>query len=717
MTRNDQAHSFADLDALYRDGETVDSRVFAEQRSNLLIIAGDHYNKFRPAIFSALRSENVSEETRMRLVKNHSQYITGLIVDNIVSAAPGVGFRPQNEKEMADQKKAELHRSVWLDAKNRYGVDDMVVDCAKDYVEIGEVARKIFWDPMGGKVAGYSQAVDEETGAPLFLGYGGTTTTDQSDEWGRPLPPAPDWNSPVFEGAFVFEKIYGFNLLRPSECTDIREAEWLCIRKMVRQEILLSRYQDKAKFINTTTNQTFTVFDGQSLRRQGANEVLVREFYFRPCVKYPRGYFYIATMDGILEEGELPGGIFPIAYRAYERSQTSARGYGPIRALRPYQMEINRTASKIAEHQMSVGDDKIISQTGTKVAPGISMPGIRHITVSGMDPKILPGRDGSQFVGHMTGQISEMYQVAGLKEELEELPAQLDPMVLLFRAARQKKRFSRHIRGFESFLVDVAKIYLALAKLHLPEDMFIKAAGRSEAVNMAEFKNSDDIGYEIRVEGQSDDVETKLGRQLQLNHLLQYVGNKLERDDLGRILKLMPYGNIDGAFDRFTLKDDKIQNDILALDRGENPPMGEYDDHGAYYEALTFRMSQPDFRFLHPDIQSNYEQHVQAHATIKTEQMQELERAKQGFIPTSGQLITISNYHVPDPANPENTKALRLPVSALEWLRKQLEAQGEALDQLEELPMGAQAHLAAGFNRSQHATPDPMLQLQEALAM
>ena len=44
----------------------------------------------------------------------------------------------------------------------------------------------------------------------------------------------PDMDSPAqWAGEFVFEEIYGFNLLRPPECKDMRKAAWLCIRKMV----------------------------------------------------------------------------------------------------------------------------------------------------------------------------------------------------------------------------------------------------------------------------------------------------------------------------------------------------------------------------------------------------------------------------------------------------------------------------------------------------
>ncbi len=687
-------HTLAELDTIYRESDTVDSKPFAEMRSNLLIISGDHYNRHRFALYERLRRESgVPEETRLRLVKNHTQYITGMTEDNILSAAPDVGFSPQHDRELQDQKKAELHHAVWLDAKYRYRLDERKTDWVKDYVRIGEVVTKIFWDPDGGKVVAYQQKVDDD-GAPLFIGMQGELTLDDGSSVGMQHPMAPDWNAPVFEGAFVFEKVYGFNLLRPSECTDIRDAEQLTIRKMIDKDLLLKKYPEHAKIINPTENKTFKVFDGTTYRQQSAKEVLVREFWFKPCYKYPRGYYFITTLDGILDEGELPGGIFPIVYQAYETAQTSPRGYGPVRALRPYQMEINRTASKIAEHQMTVGDDKLVTTEGAKVSSGIKIPGIRHVTIrGGYEAKYFAGRDGGQFFPHMQSQIQEMYQIAGFKEELEEMPAQLDPMVLLARAARQKKRFSRHIAGFERFFIQVAQTFLALAKVHYPDDMVIRAIGRSEIVNMPEFKSSDDLGYEIHVEAQSEDVETKLGRQLALNNAIQYLGNKLEREDIGKILRNMPYANIEGAFDEFTMDSDQVTNEILSLDRGDQPPISYYANHDYAIKRLTFRMGQPDFNYLDGRIRQNYQKKLAIHEQMKAFQIQQVQRMEQGIIPTGGYLATVDLY-VPDPADPTKQRRLRIWSNSLNWLLQQLQAQGTALDSIEEMSTGAKADIA-----------------------
>ena len=125
-----------------------------------------------------------------------------------------------------------------------------------------------------------------------------------------------------------------------------------------------------------------------------------------------------------------------------------------------------------------------------------------------MDPKILAGRDGSQYLNYMTTQIQELYRVMGVAEDNEELPAQLDPS-MLFRAARQKKRFQRYIKEVRSSSKNVVSTYLALAKVHFTDDMIIKAIGAAEIVNIPEFRSQTDLCYEINIEAQSEDVEEK----------------------------------------------------------------------------------------------------------------------------------------------------------------------------------------------------------------
>lgn len=711
MQKNSTEHDVADLNALYLDGDSCDTAVFAEQRSNLLLVAGEHYNRRHSQFYRRIRdSRELSSEQKLRLTKNHIQNICKIYANNIISVTPGVGFEPKDEQSIQDQKAAELHHSVWQYLSDKHDIQSSLIDqWCDNFIQLGETITKIFWDPNAGEVKAYEQKVDEE-GNPVHLDSQGEETLEPVDQFGQPHQMAPDMSLPVFTGDFVYEEVYGFNLLRAPQARRLDDSPWLCVRKMVNSKEWAKRYEhdeEKAKMFQPSGEDTFVVFDsGNGGYKKVEGMSMVREFYFRPCPEYPNGYFYLSTKEGIFERGELPGGIFPIVYEQYEKIQTTPRGRSPIKHMRPYQIEINRSASKMAEHQITLGDDKILIQNGTKVSPGVALPGVRAVNYTGQEPKVMEGRSGAQYLEYMAGQIQELYMVMNVAQDTEKSDAQLDPYALLFRSASQKKNFQRYTKRFEHYLMNVCKTSLRLAKIHLPEDQIIWAVGKSEQVNIAEFKNSNDICYQIVVEAQSDDIESKLGKQLVLNHVLQYVGTQLKPEDIGKLMRQMPYANFDGSFDDMTIDYDSMVNVELALDRGEQPDTSSQDDHVYAIKRLKLRTRKPDFKFLSPQIQQAYQMVIQQHEQLEAQRQVTLQRAEQGYIPTGGQLLGC-DFFVTDPANPSKTRRARIPSESINWLVTQLEAQGQGLEQLETMDPGAQEGIAQAMLSQPGAVPQP----------
>lgn len=684
-------HTLQELEDLYSEAEQCDKEVFAEMRSNLLLISGDHYKKRNSEFFKRIQSASeLTDQQKIRLTKNHVQKIHKTQCNIILAAAPGVGFQPKNENEIQDQKAAELHEAVWRDAEDKYNLAESTDEWVEEFNGIGEVATKIFYDPSIGSIVGYHQQVDE-LGQPV------------ADEMGNPVP---DMENPKFQGGWVFEDVQGFNLLRAPSIKKIKKSPYLIIRKMVDVKKLKNQFPQEEKKISATQDRTFLVFDSQKAGyRQSKDECLVKEFYFRPCPQYPNGYFYISIETAILDKGELPGGVFPIVWQYCDQLPTTPRGVSPVKTMRPYQMEINRAGSKIAEHQITLGDDKLLIQDGTKISAGVALPGVRSVNYRGVEPGILQGRAGTQYLEYMNSQITELYRVMNVPEALEDEVAQIDPYALLYRAASQKKKFKRYIARFERFQKEVVKTFLKLAKIHMSNDEIVYAVGRAEAVNIPEFKNAQDICYQIKVTEQAEDVEGKLGKQLVLNNILQYIGPQLQKDDIGKLIRIMPYVNEEEAFSDFTLDYDSARNDILALDRGELPPIHEYDDHIYIVKKLVSRKRQADFPMLSPEIQQNYDRVIQQHEQAAAMQAEKIQRAKDGFIPTDGYMVTCDLY-VSDPADPTKTRRARLPYRALDWLIKQLEVQGKSLEQLEGINQGALAEMA-GMMSSQNS-PKPL---------
>ena len=674
--------SIEELNQLYSDAESCDKEVFSEMRTNIRLVAGDHYNNGASRQWNRVReAKSLSDTQRVRLTKNHIGRIARIYQNSILSNNPGVTVSPKQEKETQHQKAAELYNSVLDHIRTKHDLSRKKNLWCKDYVEIGEVATKVFWDPNAGVQVGWEPAQDE---------FGFPKTDPMT---GQPVPS----ETPVMSGDLVFEVIHGFDLLRDPSVKSMDESPYLIVRKMESTKDLEKKFgkdEEKLKFIKESTSDTFRVYQS-STGGYGKTKglTMVREYYFRQCAQYPKGYFQITTENGILAEGDLPFGIYPIIYCGFDEVTTSPRSRSIIKQLRPLQLEVNRCASQIAQTHLTIGDDKVVFVAGGKPSTGATQPGIRFYNVStpGAAPTVIPGRSGEQFVPHMQQSIDEMYKIADVAELDQEINGQLDPYTLLFRSIRQKQKFSYYGDKFERYLVKVHETALSLFKRYASPHLMIPVLGKNEQVNMEEFKNAPETMTQIKIEPMSEDMETKLGKQITLNHVLQYLGGKLDKQDIGKFLRLSPYLNIEKSFSDMTQNYDNITNDILSLDRGQMPTPNKYDDHEYVVKGLVGRMKQPDFKFLHPYIQSLYEQKKQMHEQMLVQQQQEIQRAQAGFIPSGGGFAKV-DFYVNDPKNPESQKRAVLPVESIQWLLKQLEIQGSTQEAL--LQIGNQEALA-----------------------
>lgn len=653
-----------ELVRLYKAGEAADNHLYAEQRSNLLLVAGSHYARKGSRFWNRVRDDaRLTEEQKIRLTINHIQRICKIYENNIISYAPGVAPVPKNQNELQDQKAAELNKAVWEDIKDRHRFNDKVREIVQDFIRVGEVAHKIYWDDTKGKMNGYEPMVDEMN-QPVV------------DEAGQPVM---DQTKPIFTGDFVFERIFGFNLFRAAEAKSMDESWFVGLRKMVNIDDLRARVgndEEKQKLIQESSDETYIIFDSNGSGYDKAkNQCLLLEMYIRPSIKFPNGYYYIYTMQGVLWEGELPFGIFPIIYTGMDEVPTSPRSYSFIKQLRPIQGEINRAISQTATHQVTLGDDKLAVQAGTKIANGGLQPGVRVLSYSGQAPVVIPGRTGDQYMPYIEKMVDQFYVIANLQEELQENPTNLDPYTMLFASIKQKKKYSVYTSKIEQYLIDWCSKTLELAKNYYTDANLIPAIGRAEIINIAEFKNTSPLFYAIRLEPGTEDMETRLGKQLTFNQILQYVGSNLDPKDIGKIIRTSPYANNELASEDMTMDFDAGTNMILSLDRGQMMEPSMYDDKKYLIKRLTNRTRKADYRFLAPQIQQMYEAVIQQLIDLDAQEQQAIQDAAQGFIPMSGMAV-VCDIYVPDPNNSSKTMRARVPYDSLTWLLKRLEEQG-----------------------------------------
>lgn len=698
----------SDLETLYTEAYEPDKRIFSEMRTNLQLISGEHYVKEGSRFWNRIRDDKqLTNEQRLKLTKNHIQRVTKIYRNQIESASPEVAIVAAIENDLSSQKAAELNYSYWQYVKECENVEEKRSLWIKNFIEIGEVCVKIFWQPDAGKVVGYepemepSDPNDPESDLAMKL-----------DEQGNPIAS----DNAVWGGKLSIDTFEAYMLRRDPSVRTMDESPYLILGKVVSNkavQAMLGDDREKIKKLQDTPQNEWTIFDNNTnTYRAGQNQVLVKEIYWRPAPSIPKGYYYIYTSSFIISQGELPGGIFPIITSGFDEQTGNPRCHSVIRHIRPPQLEINRCASKMAEHQITLGDDKVLMPANAKLGQGSLLPGIRVTTFTGPPPTIMAGRSGEQYMGYLEAQISELYTLANLPEVVEDQPDSSDPYTNLMRSYRFKKKFEIYGAKFERFYKRVVETSLAIAKVSISDAELIQCVGKNETINIPEFKSTSDNHYRIKVQPRSDDIETQFGKQLVINHAMQYVGSQLDKSDIGQLMRNSPWLNDEKMFQKFTQPYDRVKNDILALDRGIPRSVRPFDDHDYIIGHLTMRMSQPDYEYLDPRIQQLYDAKLADHEQAKAIQMQQIQRAQSGFIPSGGYMVTCDLYTpTPTAGNPNSVSRIRVPSEALDWLIKKLQDQGNAMQSLLENPPGAVQQIAQ-MMPSNGAPPQPQPQPQ-----
>jgi len=658
---------------LYDAAKEADKALFSEMRTNVKLRNGDHYNTAVKRMMGTFRDAKViTNEQKIRITKNHIYRITDEHINAITSRNPSVTCVPYNDAELSDIKDAELSNSVLKYIKDENDWDELRDDFIHEQVVIGEAYAVLSFDYSKGEIL--------EDG--------------------------------TCNGRINIEKKFGFDVKRDPDAKTFNDCRYVFIDKVVDKEDakeLVKKYRpDKVTaLVDAQDSDTITVFDTNTGRYiQESAKVAMREMFIRPCTTYPNGKYILSTKHFIVLQMDLPLGIFPVYQLGFSKITTTPRCSSVTRIARPYQVEINRASSKMAEHQITIGDDKIIVRNGSKVSNGGKLSGIRVVNVDGLEPTVMAGRTGAQYLDYVNSELAGMYKACGTDHLLQDKNVQVDPLTALKQMISQKAMFNIYIKQYETFEKKLFKDAIKMAKHYLNDSHIVKIIGKKEQVNIAEFRDSDGGGYDISVEASNGDIETKFGKMVMTSHILQYAGSSMNPEQLGQLIKNLPYGNNEQVFSTLTLDYDTASNMILALDRGEMPAIPVYGNTDFYLKALTSRTVKADFKYLEPQVQQGYSQSIQQLNQIKSGQLLQAQQAAQGMIPASGFLTTVNQSW----KNPVTNKVerIKVPSDSMAWLVQKLNQQGTFVQELQSQSPQVQSEVAAGASQMQQQMAQQM---------
>ena len=704
--------SVAELNEMFQRAESAFKSHFSEIRTNILLESGFHHPKYdrgaaaRSAIFREMPAQK-----KIRITANHTQYITKFISNSIQNRAPDGGIFPRNEKELADRKSAELNESVYVSLKDKEDLTAVYAQQIRDLVITGECHLKVFYDPYAGEFLGYEEDGEESDPEDEDESYEG----EEAPEKVR----IKETRTPRFRGKIVFERVPGYRMFSDPDATSLRDRQKCCIQKFFPREKLLAKYRgDKRKtdIIKNSSSQKSHWFDAFTgiYSENGGDDVEIREWYFQPSCEpgMEYGWFAYTTDIGILEQGPLPDGMC-IFSQVYDECPDSDRGYSVIRTAKPFQLEINRAAAAAITESIVLGHSTVLYPAGEKpttTAIGNGLKGLQYHSVN--PPTVLPGQTGQNYIDYMLQKIDELYKICQvpMADEDKNASGTNDAIAMLGRSLRDKMRFSLYGEKIESHIIKIIEYSLKLARRYMKDDEVIPIVGKTEAVNIAEFRNTSPQEYQIRVKPRSDDFSSTLGKSIQLQWVLQYAGSQLPPEAIAAVVRELPFLNIEGFMKDMTVFKDQADAIILSLDRGEVPFFFERTNHEYMINRLTTRMNEADFPLLPQNVQLNYLDRLQLHDQVMVQQQQAAAAATSGFIPSGGGMVS-ADYYITTPEGKQ--QRVRLPYEAIDWLVKKLAEQGTQVEKITNMPLASQADLGQAMSQqnpmaSQGPTGQPM---------
>lgn len=680
-------HSISELDELFKEAYDLDCRLHSEQRGNVKLYNGIHYGEKYKDLERTIKGYSGETDKFVKVTENHINKIVKTVANTIKSQLPDVAIKPKNPEEYQDQKRAEIHHSVLQDWKENSPFMKNQTRHINDWIIYGEFFTKTFWNDEAGRRL--PDIVSQEV------------EIEENDKRGKTSELEVELKKPKvikrFEGDVQIEVIRPDNVVRDPAAYNFDEAKWIAIKKLVCPELLKSKFERDDRrwdLIQSCKGERYSAYSHSNDKYvETKNQVLVKEYYFRPSARYPEGYYFITVgsgkgdKKGILFKGELPGGIFPIDVLGFDEIATSPRYSSIIRQLRSKQHKLNMMVSKMFEHMLRMGDTKVFIRKGSKITKAKKINGYRISEFTGDTPVFQEGQIGAQFVNPIASEITSMYSLVNLQEMLNGVDTKVDARTALYLNAKQKSYYSEYLGKYESFLKSICEKVLRFKKLYLQEEALVMIAGKDEYLNVAEYKSTEDLGYEIAFEGVQSDADTKLGRALDMGQILQYAAN-FPVEERAQMIKAMPFLNNEMITEGMTQDWDNARNTILALDRGDQRALEvrQYENHDYMIQALVTRMKKPDFYNLAFEVQQLYAQKVQIHEQVKAQEIERAARIEQGMIPSSGALLN-TDFYITDGVTTRGepkTKRLKLPSDAINWLSGALQKQGSTLDQLEQ---------------------------------
>lgn len=388
---------------------------------------------------------------------------------------------------------------------------------------------------------------------------------------------------------------------------------------------------------------------------------LVKEYYERPCKRYPYGRLIIVAGKKTLYAGILPYKVgrdeepdFPFVRAVSIPVVGSFWGKSIIERCIPIQRRYNTLRNRKAEYLNLVTIGQWYSPEGVVEDEGVlnNEPGniIRYRNIGNgvkPEPVIFPNLPNS-FEMEVSTLLQEFTAVSGVSElsRFSQAPAGVKSGIALSIANEaDDSRISLTTTQLENVSVELGKKWLRLFRQFVTEPRLIRYVGPSSEIDVLYWDTSDLRSDDIILDNASALAETPAQRRQMVFDLMatglfnRADSNPFSTEGVRKILDMLEWGHWEtGVNDDEEIQEQKAKRENRQLLEGMLLPLNDYDNDDVHIrEHYRFMMSTDyDEILATPEgiqLDEVFKMHVGFHQQRLQQMMMEQQMAEMGILP------------------------------------------------------------------------------------
>lgn len=529
----------ADLTDFLGDLKKHRARFEKDWKLNLAFYRGNQYSYIARSgrLESLPVEEGEKPRYRVRIVSN--QIVTGAqsLLSKLTKTKPVISATPSSSS-IADVKAAQMSEYLLEDWWSTLQLDDKLEEALLWGILGGQGYWKISWDPHAGTPMTFT--MNPETGQPITSDEEKTMFKQMLTQVGLPEDYA---DETVYLGDVRIDVMSPFQVWLDPAAKTVSEAQYAICEHSLTPDEIKSRWGKDVE-ADSIPNSPDSSLPGAPSGESGSARPSVKKVYigyFKPSAALPKGRYVVwveekqsssaknEAKENILSDTPWPYPFtdLPLVKFPGVRVPGSIYDDAITTAARPLQKELNRTISQIVEYKNLTIKPRVWAPIGSLKQKITSESGAIYEfqPIAGLKPEVekLPALPPYVFE-HLQDVNQRLRDVFNLTEVSEgSVPPNVEAGIAIdLLQEMATDRLAPTVKLIEVALAQAGKLLLCLAKEYYVEPRLVTVRGGGGSQQVKRFQGADIAsGVDVRAEAGSGLPRTRAGRQARIERLIE----------------------------------------------------------------------------------------------------------------------------------------------------------------------------------------------------